>query len=788
MNIIKSVVACSIALGLAAPALAQSAQDAEQNEVELDTLKIEDRTADVNPYAEPGAPYKARVSGDARRVKPLAETPATITVLTESRIEESGLYNLREILDSQPGVTLGSGEGGNQFGDRYIIRGQEARSDVFVDGLRDAGLAPRETFAIEQIEITKGPSATFAGRGASGGAVNSISKQASLDYNFHNIEVTGGTNNLLRTTLDSNFRLSDQLAVRANLLFNTEELAERDPARRRRYGAALAVNGKLSDRVSVLLDYYHLTVRDRMDLGGIIANSAGDNRPYNDIPPYAQKDDFSNATVHTVTGRIRVEMSDSFTLENATRYGTVDNGFVASQVARFNRGPNDPVAPGALDYRVSNTRSGWQESEYFADRLNITGSFDMGGLKHNLSTGVEYTTYDTATRRGAGVTGAYGFTATGAFNCISGTGTALNAWCLTDGAGNLLGNRETLLGRTGITKATIPNAEWKVSTLAGYVLDSIDVTDWLTIDGGIRFDAYDYDLKILNTTTGDINVTNAGFRQHYRQDDTLWNYNAGVTLKPTDNGIVYFAYSTGSTINGGESDDFTNCGYGGLCSVTLPDGTVVFQTSPEKSENFEFGTKWNLFDGKLLATAALFRTEKSDLMQGSLDNYSTTGSLNSGKIRVEGIELGLAGNITSRLSGQVGAAFMKSKVLESIVPAEVGRRLANFANNSVDAQLRYEIFDGFVLGGTVTYQSEMFAGQADSAAQWNDTSNTYNARIPGHTIFGAFASYKINDNFTVRVNGINLGDKIYYTAAYRSGQFASMGDRRSVRVTLSGKF
>ena len=65
-----------------------------------------------------------------------------------------------------------------------MIRGQEARSDVFVDGLRDPGMTIRESFAIEQLEISKGPNSSFAGRGTSGGAINAITKQATrLDFN-----------------------------------------------------------------------------------------------------------------------------------------------------------------------------------------------------------------------------------------------------------------------------------------------------------------------------------------------------------------------------------------------------------------------------------------------------------------------------------------------------------------------------------------------------------------------------------------------------------------------------
>jgi catecholate siderophore receptor len=96
----------------------------------------------------------------------------------------------------------------------------------------------------------------------------------------------------------------------------------------------------------------------------------------------------------------------------------------------------------------------------------------------------------------------------------------------------------------------------------------------------------------------------------------------------------------------------------------------------------------------------------------------------------------------------------------------------------------------------------MYAGQPDSAATLNtadlDSSPTVlvpgpnfgkpNIRIPDYTTFGAFVSFKVNENLSLRLNGLNLTDKRYYTAAYRSGGFAYLGDGRTVRLTLSGKF
>lgn len=233
-----NAVALSIsAMMLASTAAAQDAPDEAQ--VELDTVRIQDRTIDTNPYAEPGVPYKARISGDPRRLKDIADTPTTMSVLTQTQIEDSGKSDLREILSAQPGITLGTGEGGNAFGDRYIIRGHEARSDVFVDRLRDPGMTIRESFALEQVEITKGPSSTFAGRGSTGGAINGITKQANSEYDFVKFQGGPGTDECYRVHLDVNKRISDDLAVRGNLLYADEEVPDRAPAERLRRGAYL---------------------------------------------------------------------------------------------------------------------------------------------------------------------------------------------------------------------------------------------------------------------------------------------------------------------------------------------------------------------------------------------------------------------------------------------------------------------------------------------------------------------------------------------------------------------
>src|SRR5690606_14891323 len=187
----RSVSRTRLALGLSTammmPLSGLAADQESDSSVVLPQVTVEAEAIEPNPNAQPGVPYKAKTSGDERHSRPLAETPQNITVLTKPQIDDSGYTDLRDILDAQPGITLGTGENGNAFGDRYIIRGQEARSDVFVDGLRDPGMTIRESFATEQVEISRGPNSSFAGRGTSGGAINSVTKQATTDFDFTRI-------------------------------------------------------------------------------------------------------------------------------------------------------------------------------------------------------------------------------------------------------------------------------------------------------------------------------------------------------------------------------------------------------------------------------------------------------------------------------------------------------------------------------------------------------------------------------------------------------------------------
>lgn len=761
--------AAAIGLSAALAAAPAAAQSNDDEEVVLDTLRIEDATADVNPNAEPGAPYKARTSGDERLTRPIAELPQTITVLTEEQIEDSGYTDLARILDAQPGVTVATGENGNAFGDRYIIRGQEARSDVFVDGLRDPGMTTRESFALDQIEISKGPNSTFAGRGTAGGAVNLITKQATTDYDFIKASAGLGSDRFVRATLDANVVASDTLAVRANALYGYTEIPDRGPTDRERLGLAISATYSPTQDFDLTLDYYGLRAEDNADLGDYLDGDAskGARKPV-ETPVYAQSEDFQKSDVDVFTGRLNWQISDTMRFTNRMRYGMSDNGYVVTGARGTTTDASDPN--GSYDTISFSTHQGWQDVEYFANQANLLIENEMLGGENDLIIGIEYTDQQV-------LNGVYDVQNTGATNCIvSGRGGVNPSWCGIGPDGQVVNGINSLLGRQ-IDRADW-DQDWQMRTISAYVMDTIDLTTALTLFGGVRFDHFDFDLDLQSAFSGDTS---------YDYSDDFWNGHLGVTYQLFEDGMIYASASTAADVNCGESDVGTNAGYGGCIVI---DGQIG-GTKPERSVNLELGTKFNLFDDKFLLTAALFQITKDDVFEAAGSGYEPIGTGNTGKNRVRGVELGLAGNITPQWSMQGGLTVMDAEVLESASnPFTEGMTLSNFADFQAQFQTRYQI-DNFALGFAIKHKSKRYAGQPDTAPGYGtrpDGSFYYSQPVPAYTVGDLFAEYRFNRNMDFRLNVNNLTNEDYYLTAYRSGAFVYKGDARQIVGTLNLRY
>lgn len=772
-----------LSLGITATMLVSMGALAEQTQVEekasneqpavksLESIKVEATALEANPNAQPGVPYKAQFSGDDRHTRSLAETPQNISILTKASIEESGYTDLRQILDAQPGITLGTGENGNAFGDRYIIRGQEARSDIFVDGLRDPGMTTRESFAIEQVEITKGPNSSFAGRGTSGGAVNAITKQATTDFDYASLTAGVGTDAHKRITLDANEAVSDEIAVRANFLYANEDIPDRAPTERERKGAAISALFMPIDKLEIVLDYYGLQAEDLPDMGSWLTGTIPNRKPAKNSPVYAQTQDFLQSDVDTFTARFKYRFNSDVRINNITRKGNSNNGYFVTGARTTYTGLNN--AGGVYETVILSPHQGWQEVDYFANQTNLFVTQEIAGLSHGFIFSAEYTDHSV-------LNGIYDVTSTDQ-NCTTGTSARPNDWCIFDADGKTVADINSLVKRQ-ISKGTW-DTDWAVKATSFSIMDTVDLTDSWSLFAGIRSDNFDFNLGTQDTKTL--------AREEYAYSDTLVNGHIGITYDINRNANIYLSYATASDINGGESDVGTNAGYGG---AVIENGTVA-SADPESSKNVELGTKWNIFDEQLLLTAAIFQITKSDVMEvASAENgYSAEGTFNTGKNQVRGIELGATGALTKKLLIQAGITFMDSEILESAPLANgtsspnLGKVLSNFADETASIQLKYQFTEKFSLGAAAKYESERFAGQPDSAPAM-DVNGSYTQPIPSYTVYDLFATYDFTKKLDARLNIGNITNEDYYLAAYRSGQFLYKGDARTIRLTLNYNF
>src|SRR6185436_15034603 len=164
----------------------------------------------------------------------------TVAVIPSIVIEEQSATSLRDALRNTPGITLTAGEGGTAPGDNFLIRGFSARNDVYVDGARDPGVSTRDTFNTEALEVTKGPSSSITGRGATGGSINVVTKSPTLQNTFAST-LQGGSAESGRITADLNRRLGAHHGARLNVMWQDQGVPRRDDVRNRSWGLAPSV-------------------------------------------------------------------------------------------------------------------------------------------------------------------------------------------------------------------------------------------------------------------------------------------------------------------------------------------------------------------------------------------------------------------------------------------------------------------------------------------------------------------------------------------------------------------
>ena len=666
----KKIVSSAIVSSLSVVAGHAIAQD---DVTQLSTIQI---------TAETDQGFKVDKSANAKFVAPLLDTAKSVSIISKQMLEDTQVTTLSDALRTVPGITLGAGEGGNPNGDRPFIRGYSSESSMYVDGVRNASSQNREMFAIEQVEVTKGSSSAMGGGGSVGGNVNMISK---LPKQGNSLEgsIAAGTENYQRITLDGNKDFGNGIAARVAVMgHHNEKPGQHNGAEYSRVGIAPSITFGLDTPNRATFSYYYLQSDDTPDAGipyNNPNNTIGRAGHPIDVKPgtyYGWRDrDFQRQENHIATMKLEHDFDNGFTLANTAVYSKSKNNYVWTQ-------PDDSTGnfintnTGELQetgvWRRANTRI--TDTRTFTDQLSLAGKFNTGFIKHSINMGAEFSRTDSD--KGSynikdGSTGDITKTA-----CSAGIA-ASNGWC----ASTFNPNAYTPFNGqiTANAKATTTTSE----NTGIYFLDHLEFSKHWMLDFGMRWDNFDSEVVYNKASTGR-NPVPAGTRLSTRQDFFSWN--GGLTFKPTDNGSIYFNYATSTNPPGIDQGDG---------SESLNTDQMLNDLKPERAQTFEIGTKWDLVQDRLNATAAIFHTKKKNTRIEVQPGITS----NAGESEVDGIEEGLNGKLTDKWAVSVGYTYLDSELTKAAFDAtNKGKRLPNVPRNSATLWTTYQVLPKLQLG------------------------------------------------------------------------------------------
>ena len=723
----------------------------------------------VNVVETADNPLKPEAASQGKFTAPLIDTPKTVNVIPQEVIQQTGSTTLVDALRLSPGITFGSGEGGNPTGDRPFIRGNDAQGSIYVDGVRDIAAGSREMFNIESVEVVKGADSAYGGRGGAGGSINMTTKAAKKE-NFFNGDLSLGNADYKRGTIDLNRVINETTAVRLNAMAHDADVPGRNGPTNKRWGIAPTVTFGLGTPDQLTLSYQHLS-SDNMPDGGVpyywnktaipamtsdvtLRPTNGGNR--NNWYGLKARDKYKEDSDQLSATYIH-KFSDTNQLRNTLRWSGSTQDYIWTQ-------PDDSQGNTANGQVWRRFNSRYSKTFTLQNATELTGKAETGNIKHSYALGLELST-ERSKVDSYNMVDAAGKTIANTNQCPTGS----PYMCTSLAAPN---------GNDPWTGSMVRNNLWtnyKTDTASLYAFDTVTLAPQWILNGGLRFDHYS--TSVINTTGVE-----------YSRNDSLLNYQLGLVYKVQPNGSIY--------ANVGSASTPANAGLGQGADVTMDptSGRTPIKNAdllkPEKTRSIELGTKWDLLDKRLGVTAAIFRNETTNAR--IVDPTGNTASM-IGKKTVDGLELGLTGRVTKEIDVFAGYTYMDSTQnnigtvtaagpLQGKPAAGTGMAFPNTPKHNLSLWANYRPDNKLSIGLGAFAQSEAVGGYG-----YTTDGHLITRAIPGFVRFDAMVSYKFTPNLALQVNVQNLTNKQYYSSTYTT-HYATPGYGRSVIATLQARF
>jgi catecholate siderophore receptor len=647
--------------------------------------------------------YTTRTTRSATKTDTLLiNVPQSVTIVNSQLIRDQRMQGMADVVRYIPGVQMAQGEGNR---DTPILRGSTSTADMFVDGVRDDTQYFRDLYNIDRVEALKGPNAMIFGRGGSGGVLNRVSKQADF-ATVRGFDLTWGSYSRGRAVADWGQSLGEDFAFRLNALSESTG-SYRDDVDYSRRGFNPTLAWRAGEDTTINLGYERFEDERTADRGVPSLNG----RPV-DVDPSTFFGDparsESTADVDAASLHVEHDFGNGLSLRNRTRVATYDKFYQ-------NVFPGTAFANGQVQIQAYNNAT--QRDNAF-NQTELEWHVDTGGWRHTLLSGAEFDRQVTDNLRNTG------FFAPN--KCPSGSGSnTITSTCVA------LADPRYTGAITWAQSATDADNHGVARNAAVFVQDQVEFSpEWQAIVG-LRYDRFELDLH-NNRNDSDLSL-----------NDGMLSPRVGLVYKPVPEASIYGSFSVAYLPRSGEQ----------LASLTATNAAL----EPEKFENLELGGKWQ-FTPELTATAAIYRLGRANVAVVDPDDATRLVVLPGDSQRVQGVELGLSGDIGERWHVMGGYAWQKGEITRDIRTSlttllREGTELAQVPRHSFSLWNRVDLGERWGVGLGVVARSRVFTS----------TSNT--VVLPGYVRADAAVFYRLTDGMALQLNVENLFDLQYYSSA-----------------------
>lgn len=655
------------------------------------------------------------------------ETPASVEIIPGQLARDRGQRTVQEAVsqDATGFTFIGSpGNGGTAMSVRGFA-GHGSTQQLF-DGTRlyvASGTVsfPYDTWSAERIEVLRGPASVLYGEGAIGGIINVIPKKPTPFFTQEGFAAVG-TDLSRRIAAGSGGPINDVLQYRIDVAGNAAQswLSDRNDYRNFDFTGSLKFQPSADFQTTVLTDY-----------------SVNNPIRYFGTPLMRYPTVFNGGFLNTDmrytnynVGDALIKYQDSFTqvksewtpIEGLTFRNTA---YRMTSARHWRNAEQYSFMPTFSLIGRSNYIEIYHGQEQIGDRFDITGDMRFGSWKNKLLVGGEVNqTYFRHTNNSPYP----GSSTTDLFN---------------DFPNVFASPRPTALGFTSNAK-----------TGAVFAENQLSPTGWLSLIGGIRYDAPKVHREDYFAGTE--------FDKQLRY--ATWH--AGVVVTPLPWFSLYTQYATGV-------DTVAN-----LLTLSLTQS----QFKPAKGRQIEAGAKISALDGRIEGTLAVYQIVKTDLL--TPDPLNPTVQQQVGGQSSRGIELTVsAWAIPEILRFDINAAILRAKYDDFV--------------QSFNTQFKYVNYRGFVPTNVPQQTANVWATwrflpQWEARAGLQYVGKTYGDFLnytvrPAYTVLNGSVDYKMTDNVKFSLRGFNLTNAAYaQTGAYVS-QF-NLGQPRRVEFALNVRY